>query len=160
LKGLLELPEMHTQVLSTLMALIPPTRYAWVLTGSAGLRLQGVDTPVYDLDLQTGKKTVYELEKNLKKFMKVAVHPWESEHTLSLHGQAEINGVTVELIGDIKHRQSGGAWDGPEDISKNRIWVTWRDHEIPVFPLNFEAGAYAKMGRIEKAKLIRETIHG
>ena len=159
MKALLELPQAHVRVLSSLVELISPTEYQWVLTGSAGLRLQGVDISVNDLDLQTDTKNVYLIEKKLSEYMKVAVHLWESEHTLSLHGQAEINGITVELIGDIKHRSSGGAWESPVDISTTRVWVTWRKHNIPVFPLEFEAQAYSIMGRVEKAKLIREAIY-
>ena len=158
MKALLELPEAHARVLSSLVELIPPAACQWVLTGSAGLRLQGVDISVNDLDLQTDKGNVYLMEKKLSEYMKVAVHLWESEHTFSLHGQAEINGVTVELIGDVKHRLPGGAWESPVDISTTRIWVTWREHAIPVFPLEFEAQAYSKMGRVKKAKLIREAI--
>lgn len=155
----LPLPESHAQILCKLVWLMPPKEYVWALTGSAGLRLQGVDTPVNDIDIQTDKNTVYELEKKLADYMQVAVHPWESEHTFSLHGQAEMNGIMVELIGDIKHRQPGGSWEDAEDISANRIWVSWRELEIPVFPLDFEARAYAKMGRNDKVRLIREAAH-
>ena len=52
-KAILDLPEQHASVLSFLVAKVPPTQYLWALTGSAGLRLQGVDLSVNDLDLQT-----------------------------------------------------------------------------------------------------------
>jgi hypothetical protein len=158
MKALLEIPGAHVRVLSSLVELMPPAEYQWVLTGSAGLRLQGVDVSVNDLDLQTDAKNVYLMEKKLSEYMKEAVHLWETEHTLSLHGQAEINGIIVELMGDIKHRSPKGDWENPVDISRARIWVTWRKHEIPVFPLEFEAQAYSKMGRVEKAKFIHEAI--
>jgi hypothetical protein len=158
MKALLGLPNPHAEVLIHLFTLIPPWAHTWVLTGSGGLRLQGVDIPVNDLDLQTDSESVYEIEKKLAEFMQVSVHPWESEHTFSLHGQAEISDVTVELLGGVKHRLPGGEWEPPADILSTRIWITWREHEVPVFPLEFEAQAYAKMGRVEKANLIREAI--
>jgi hypothetical protein len=158
MKALLELPEPHVLVMYYLLKHIPPKKYTWVLTGSAGLRLQGVDIPVNDLDLQTDKESIYVLENELSENMKVAVHSWESKHTLSLHGQAEINGIIVELLGDMKHRQPGGIWESPVDIVSTRIWVIWRENEIPVYPLEIEVQAYEKMGRIEKANLIREAI--
>ena len=158
MKAILELPESHTRVLMLLLGIIPPEEHKWALTGSAGLRLQGVDISVNDLDLQTDGEDVYVIEKKLDKFMKAGVHHWESEHTNSLHGQAVINGIMVELLGDIQHRQPEGAWEPPVDILSTRIWVTWREYRVPVFPLEFEAQAYSKMGRAEKAELIREAI--
>jgi hypothetical protein len=158
MKAVLDLPETHAQVLILLLDIISPEKHKWVLTGSAGLRLQGVDLTVNDLDLQTDGEDVYVIEKKLGKFMKVGVHRWESEHIISLHGQAVINGIMVELLGNMQHRQPGGMWEPPVDILSTRIWVTWSEHKIPVFPLEFEAQAYSKMGRTEKAKIIREAI--
>ena len=158
MRATLELPELHAQALEFLLHHIPPRTYPWVLIGSAGLRLQGVDVPVNDLDLQTDGESVYMLERLLEKFIKTPIHFWETEHTVSLHGQAEIKGVVVELIGDMKHRISDGAWDEPVNILNSRIWIEWRGRKVPVFPLELEAQAYSKMGRIKKAKLIREAI--
>jgi len=158
MKAILELPESHAQVLMLLLEVIPPEVHKWALTGSAGLRLQGVDISVNDLDLQTDEEDVFVIEEKLGDFMKVGVHRWESEHTLSLHGQSVINGIMVELLGNVQHRHLRGAWEPPTDILSSRIWVTWREHRVPVFPLEFEAQAYSKMGRAEKAELIREAI--
>lgn len=158
IKAVLDLPEQHTKVLSTLAERIPPTEYLWALTGSAGLRLQGVDIPVNDLDLQTDGKTVFLLEKRLPEFMKVPVHFWKSEHTLSYHGQAEINGLQVEFLGDMRHQSAEGAWEPPLNIESVLVWVEWHTLVIPVLSLDHEALAYEKMGRIQKAELIRSTI--
>jgi hypothetical protein len=158
MKAVLELPNPHDEVLILLLDLIPPKEYKWALTGSCSLRLQGVDIPVNDLDLQIDGESVNEIEMKLAEFMQVAVHPWESEHTYSLHGKAEITGVTVELLGGIKHRPPGREWEPSVEILSTRIWVLWRERQVPVFPLEFEAQAYEKMGRVEKANLIREAI--
>lgn len=158
MKAVHDLPEQHAKALSLLVAQIRPTDYLWALTGSAGLRLQGVDLSVHDLDLQTDAKTIYLLEKKLADFMKVPVHVWESEHTLSYHGQAEINGLQVELLGDIRHRHPDGTWEPPLDIESVLVWVEWRGLKIPVLSLTHEALAYEKMGRTQKAELIRSAI--
>jgi hypothetical protein len=110
------------------------------------------------VDLQIDGESIYEFEKKLAEFMQVAVHPWESERTFSLHAQVEINGVTVELMGDIKHCLPGKAWEPSLNVKSSRIWISWRARGVPVFPLALEAEAYAKMGRVEKAELIREAI--
>jgi hypothetical protein len=157
-KAILDLPEQHADVLSFLVKRTPPREHLWALTGSAGLRLQGVDLSVNDLDLQTDAKTVFLLEKELAEFMKVPVHLWESEHTLSYHGQAEINGLLVELLGDIRHRQPDDTWSSSLDLNSVLVWVEWRGFGIPALSLNHEAIAYEKMGRIQKAELIRSAI--
>jgi hypothetical protein len=158
MKAMYELPDPHTDVLALLLTRIEPVRYLWALTGSAGLRLQGIDLPVHDLDLQTDGKTIYLLEKELAEFMKVPVHIWESEHTLSYHGQAEIYGLQVELLGDIRHPGVDGTWQAPLDIRSVLLWVEWRGLQIPVLSLENEALAYEKMGRRQKAELIRSAI--
>ena len=158
MKAAYDLPEQHANILSLLVARIDPTDYSWALTGSAGLRLQGVDLSVHDLDLQTDAGTIYLLEKELAEFMKVPVHIWESEHPLSYHGQAEINGLQVELLGDIRHRGADGTWQPPLDIRSVLVWVEWHGVKIPVLSLAHEALAYEQMGRTQKADLIRSAI--
>jgi hypothetical protein len=158
IKAIFDLPEQHADVLSFLVERIPPAEKLWALTGSAGLRLQGVDISVHDLDLQTDAETIYLLEKKLAEFMKVPVHLWESEHTLSYHGQAEINGLQVELLGDVRHRQPDGTWGMSLGIESVLVWVEWHGLAIPVLSLAHEALAYEKMGRIQKAGIIRSAI--
>ena len=48
----LDLPEAHLHAMDLLLKSVPPIKYSWALTGSASLRLQGVDVPVHDLDIQ------------------------------------------------------------------------------------------------------------
>ena len=141
----------------SILAKIPPDKFPWALTGSAGLRLQGVDIPVHDLDLQTDARTVHQLEKELTEFMRTPVHDWETEHTFSHHGQADIDGIQVELLGGMRHRAPDGSWEKPAAVKSIRVWVDWRGHGIPVLPLEHEARAYAKMGREQKAELIRSA---
>jgi Aminoglycoside-2''-adenylyltransferase len=157
-KAMLDLPEKHTQVLTLILEMIPPADIFWVLTGSAGLRLQGVDIPVNDLDLQTDAESIYLLEKRMVNYMKVPVHVWETEHTRSYSGQAEIDGLQVELLGDIRHHLFDGSWEPPLDLLSLRRWVSWRGHNVPVLSLEHEASAYEKMGRLQKAEIIRSSM--
>jgi hypothetical protein len=157
-QAVLDLPEGHAKVLSLLLKKVPPAENLWLLTGSAGLRLQGVDLSVNDLDLQTDAKNVFRLEKALAEFVKVPVHRWETEHTLSYHGQAEIDRLQVELLGDIRHRQLDGSWSTALDLESVLVWLEWRHHKIPVLSLACEAVAYEKMGRLQKAEQIRAAM--
>ena len=158
IKAVLDLPEQHSNILSFLVERISPTEYSWAPTGSAGLRLQGVDLPVNDLDLQTDGKAIFRLEKQLAEFMKTPVHFWKSEHALSYHGQAEINALQVEFLGDRRHRRSDSTWEPPLNIESVLVWIEWHHLQIPVLSLDHEALAYEKMGRVQKVELIRAAL--
>jgi hypothetical protein len=155
--AILDLPETHVHVLDFLLKRVPPSEYIWVLTGSASLRLQGVDVPVHDLDIQTDEKTVYLMEKKLSEFMSTPVHLWESPGMRSLDGKAAVEGVVIELLANITHRQPDGTWSTYTDFSR-LTRVETHGMCILVFPLEDELAAYEAMGRTEKAVLIRKTI--
>lgn len=157
MKAHLDLPEAHTRALNALLELIPPSQTRWALTGSASLRLQGVDLDVHDLDIQTDKQTIYEIERVLGDCIKAPVHLWESPGMRSLDGKAEIEGIQVELLANIAHKLPDGSWSSYTDFSR-LIWVEWHGWQVAVFPLEDEAQAYEAMGRTQKAALIRETI--
>jgi hypothetical protein len=140
-----------------LVDLIPPDQFTWALTGSAGLRLQGVDLPVHDLDIQTDQATVYEIEKRLAEFMHTPVHLWESPGMRSLDGKATVEGVEIELLANIAHKMPDGSWSTFTDFSR-RIWIDLGGPRVATFPLEDELIAYEAMGRTEKAALIRKTI--
>ncbi len=153
----LDLPEAHLHALGLLFNLVSPLEYIWALTGSASLRLQGVDVPVHDLDIQADQKTVYLIERQLAEFMKASVHLWESTGMRSLEGKAVFDGVEIELLANVAHRQPDGAWRTYTDFSR-LIWVETHGLNIPLFPLEDELAAYEAMGRTEKAALIRRAI--
>lgn len=155
--AMLDLPETHLHALEFLFKRVAMLECVWALTGSAGLRLQGVDIPVHDLDIQTDQKTVYLIEKELAGFMQTPVHLWESAGMRSLDGKAILEGIQIELLANISHRRPDGSWCTYTDFSRV-IWVGTHALRIPVFPLEDELEAYQAMGRIEKAALIRQAI--
>lgn len=157
MKAVLDLPAGHVQALEVILGRISAEEVLWVLTGSAGLRLQGVDLLVNDLDLQGDAESVYIIEQRLTEFVHTPVHTWESERTRSLDGKAEMEGVEVELIGDIAKRGADGEWEPATDLSR-RIFIEWHGMNVPVLPLEIEAEAYAAMGRVEKAGIIRAAL--
>jgi hypothetical protein len=152
-----DLSPAHTRALEVLLERVPPGELCWVLTGSAGLRLHGVDIPVHDLDIQTDLQTISIIEQRLAGFMHTAVHLWESPGMRSWDGKAEIEGIQVELLANIAHRMPDGTWSTFTNFSRT-VWVEMQDLRIPTFPLEDELLAYEAMGRTEKAALIRKTI--
>lgn len=153
----LDLPDAHANALEKLIELVPPGQFLWTLTGSAGLRLQGVDLEVHDLDIQTDEQTICKIEKRLAAFMKTPVHLWESPGMKSLDGKGELEGIQIELLANISHKLPDGSWSSFTDFSR-LVWIEWHSLKVAVFPLENEAEAYEAMGRTQKAALIRETL--
>ncbi len=158
MRTIFDLPKAHACALEIIHDRLLSTDILWALTGSAGLRLQGVDIPVHDLDIQSDQAGIYEMERSLSEFISEPVHVWESEYTRSLFGKAKVADIDVDLIGDMAHRNPNGGWKSPSDL-KIRVFVHWRNLRIPVLSLAYEASAYEKMGRLEKASKIRAVLN-
>jgi hypothetical protein len=157
MKTVLDLPEERARALRIVLNRIPTDKMPWALTGSASLRLQGVDVTVHDLDIQTDEQHIYAIEKRLAEFVTTPVHVWETPHMHSLDGRMEIDGVEIELLANITHLLKDGTWSGFIDFSRLRL-LDWHGWRVPAFSLEDEEEAYQSMGRIEKAVLIHEAI--
>jgi hypothetical protein len=152
-----DLPESHARVLEFLLDRIPPDEIPWALTGSASLRLQGVDLEIHDIDIQTDGNSGSLIEQRLAEYMKTSLHAWESPGMRSLDGKAEKDGIQIEILADVSHKKSDGSWCSYTDLAR-LTWLDWHGRRVAVFPLSDEADAYAAMGRTEKAALIRGMI--
>jgi len=73
-------------------------------------------------------------------------------------GALNIDGVEVEIMGDIQKREVDESWDGPPDLSRYKRFVEVDGMRIPVLSLEYEEQAYRKMGRVEKADMIRNWL--
>ncbi len=155
--AVLDLPVGHLRVLEFLLKRVPPRANVWVLTGSASLRMQGVDVAVHDLDIQADEKTVHLFEKELMEFMLSPVQPWDSTGMRSLDGKAEIDGIEIELMANIAHRLQDGSWGCHTDFSR-LIWLETHGLQVPVLSLEDEYEDYLAMGRTEKAALICQAL--
>ena len=130
----------------------------WAVTGSLGMALQGVPVEVHDIDLQSDRSGAYLMGKALSAYCVEPVREVQSEKMWSHLGRFEIQGVKVDVIGDIRKKGADG-WDEPVALNHVRRYVhlegnTW----VPVLSLAYEAEAYARMGRAEKAELLRRWI--
>ena len=157
MNALLDLPDAHKLALSIHLEKVPLREVLWALTGSAGLRLQGVDVPVHDLDVQSDQAGVAEITRRLPDHLREAPRLKESALLRSYYGFLEVSGVKVELMGDIQQRLPGG-WGPPVDLEGHRRWVAWQERLVPVLDLAYEAQAYAHLGREAKAAVIRTAL--
>ncbi|MGV3489099.1 MAG: nucleotidyltransferase domain-containing protein [Tuberibacillus sp.] len=132
--------------------------HPWVLTGSLAFAYQGLPVTPNDIDIQTDRAGAYEIEQCLSDFIVRHVVFSESGSARSYFGGCQINGVKVEIIGDIEKLKSDGTWSKPPDLKTLRRFVRYDDIDIPVLPLEYESEAYRQMGRVDKAELLSKYI--
>jgi hypothetical protein len=151
------IPEQNLRALKLIADKLAGKQISWAIVGSSSLALQGVDVEAHDIDLLTTKAGALEIAKLLKEYETEQVKYSESEYFKSYSGIFTIAGVKVELMGDMQYKTSDGNWITGNRLAKlNSIKV--RDFTLPVLDLKVEHQAYLTMGRIEKAKKIKEAM--
>jgi hypothetical protein len=137
-------------------------RVNWALTGSLSFALQGLPVEPHDIDLQTDRAGAYAVERC---FAEAVIRPvaFSAAANIRSHfGALCIDGITVEIMGDIEKRLPDGSWEGPVDLARHRRFVDVEGLRVPVLSLAYERDAYLKLGRVERAALLAEWIaaHG
>ncbi len=131
------------------------TDVSWVITGSVGLALQGMPLEPNDVDIQTDDAGTVEIERRLAAHVTQPVALVERSWGRSLLGRLDIDGLQVEVIGDIQKRGEDG-WEPPTDLASLARTIEVEGMRLRVLPLWYEAEAYRRMGRLEKAALIQQ----
>ena len=146
----------HLAALRKIYASLKDCNVTWAITGSLGMALQGMDLVVHDIDIQTDKQGAFEIEKRFPEYMLDPIHYCESERMRSYLGKLDIEGVKVEIMGDIQKRIDENTWEESVRVGDHRKWVDFEGMKLPVLSLDYEYQAYLKLGRVEKAeRLIR-----
>lgn len=145
------------QTLHKIYALLKECQADWVITGSLGMALQGMDIEVHDIDIQTDQGGAYEIESRLAQYVVKPVCYLVSERICSHYGMLEIDGIKVELMGNLQKR-IGEQWEEPVKVGQYRCWIEKEGMQIPVLSLEYEYQAYLKLGRTEKAERLREWL--
>jgi hypothetical protein len=141
-------------VLETVYALIKDSPVEWALTGSLAFRIRGIDVSVGDIDIQTNKDGAYEIERRLNKFVIEPVHFRISPTIRSHFGKLLIDGVPVEIMGDIEKLTPEGSWLPTPPLYSIIEKITYRGMCLPVLNLEYEYQAYLLLGRTDKAKML------
>ena len=132
----------------------------WVVTGSLGLALQGMNIEVHDIDIQTDKIGAYDIEGKLSQYVVKKVEFSSTERIRSHFGELSIDGVKVEIMGDIQKCLPDGTWEDVIDIGSKVNFMNYAGRAIPVLSLEYECEAYEKLGRMERAAQIRKYLVG
>jgi hypothetical protein len=150
--------EQQLEVLLKICRRLRDTKLDWALTGSLGMALQGVDVPVHDIDLQTDEQGAYAMERCFRDDVVKPVTHTISERIRSHLGALEIDGIKVEIMGAIEKRLDDGSWGAPVQVIRHRRWIDVRGVRVPVLSLEYEVEAYRKMGRIERAEMLKSWL--
>jgi hypothetical protein len=129
----------------------------WVLTGSLSFALQGLPLEPHDIDIQTDEQGAYEIERRFASQVSRRVAFSAGERMRSHLGALLIDGIEVEIMGDIQKRLEDGSWESPVDLNSHRRFVNFEGMQVPVLSLEYEAQAYQKMGRLERAEMLRRA---
>ncbi len=148
----------HLAVLRALGERLDTLPCDWAITGSLGLALRGIDIAVRDVDVRTDRDGARAIAHAFAAAVERPVAFTESESIRSHFGSLRIEGIVVEIMGDMQQRLADGAW---EDASAWRRHVTRVDVEglaVPVLSLAYEREMYARLGRADKVDLIRGAL--
>lgn len=130
----------------------------WVLTGSMAFALQGVPLTPNDIDVQTDAAGAQLIARLFAEHVTQPITVTESTHTRSHLGALLLDGVKVEIMGDMQKRLPDGSWAPPVDLPALQQIVHVQGMQIPVLPLSYEADAYERMGRTAKAAMLRSFL--
>jgi hypothetical protein len=148
----------YLNVLHKICISLQDCRCPWVITGSLGLSLQGMAITVNDIDIQTDRDGALEIESRLSAYIVEPVRYLVSERIRSYLGRLEMDGIPVEIMGDIAKRLDDQTWEEPIQVAQYRRWLEIDGLQIPVLSLAYEYEAYLKLGRLEKADMIRQFL--
>jgi S-adenosylmethionine-dependent methyltransferase len=122
----------------------------YTLTGSANLALHGVPLPARDLDLEMSTEGAVRFQKRYASFAKMPVAFRQDERYRSYFGRFQIDGVTVEVMGDLQRRE-GGAWKPTANSTHEQLDLD--GVIVQAAWLEEETLANLRRGRLERAAL-------
>ena len=74
----------------------------WAVTGSLGFAFQGMDVDVHGIDIQTDESGAYEIDHQFSRYVVRNVEVSSSEKIRSHFGELSIDGIKVEIMGDVQ----------------------------------------------------------
>jgi hypothetical protein len=151
------IPASFLTLLKTLSESLSTADINWALTGSTSFALQGVSIQPKDIDIQTDEKGAYAIERMFTGSMTEPVSYSSNGFMRSHFGKLSMDGIDVEIMGDIE-KLVDGQWEGTPYLKEITRWIHVDGIQLPVLFLEYEVEAYRKMGRIKKAAMLAEHL--
>lgn len=127
----------------------------WVIVGSASLSLQDVDIQASDIDILTDRNGAFRISELLKDFIIDQVRFKESEFFNSYLGKFDINGIKVEIMGELKGKINDNWVSFSHRLLDQKI-VEKFGMKLPVSSLKDQLNSYSKSNRErDKIKVIK-----
>ncbi len=149
------IPEKLAKVLNIVYEKLNNKVY-WVLLGSTSLAIQGVTLEPHDIDISTDKEGIAKIDKLLSKFRTQKPEYSSTDKFKSSRGLYNIEGIQVDVMYDFYYKNKNGKWSKPRQ--RNPTLIEYKGMNLPVLTLQQEFVNYKNMGRLEKAKKIKEAM--
>ena len=107
-------------VLRKLAGELAQTGISYTLTGSANLALRGVPLLVNDVDLEMSAQDAGRFQECYAEFAKMPVALRQDEHYRSYFGRFELDGVMLEVMGDLQ-RWEAGDWKPTANTTRQQL---------------------------------------
>jgi len=143
-------------VLRKMAARLDEASVNWALVGSFGFAVRGATIEHNDIDVMTTKEGAYKIERVFSEVVTRMVALRISDNIQSHLGALEIDGVKVEIMGDLRLRRSDGGWADPPNMTALTQRIRFEEMHIPVLDLEWERRSYTRLGRTERVEVIEE----
>lgn len=150
----------HLQALRILYTRLNDSAIHWAITGSLCFALHGIPVTVHDIDVQTDREGAYLIEQRFAECVVRPVAFHTAERIQSHLGTLRVAGIEVEIMGDIQKRLPDGGWDEPPRLADHTEHLLVDGMRVPVLTIAYEYEAYLRLGRTERAQLLRAWLDG
>ncbi len=150
------------EALAVLFKAADPLPVRWLIAGSCGLALQGVDVAPRDIDVLTDDAGARTIHAALSEFEKRPLVRKGGEPSAPLVGCVEMHGIEVEILGDLQPGVDS-VWVRRQGLKPER--VIFDGMSFPALPLEDALAAYRAMGRkkdhgkVAKIEAVLERRH-
>ncbi len=131
----------------------------WIISGGIAHKIHGLDIETIDIDILTITSLAFEMGQALKGYSVNDVSVCGNEKFHSAFGQFEIDGVPVEVAGDLVIK---GNFTYPlsitQQVLKKCIQVTVDDYNINIEPLEESLIADSLLGRQKRVSKIVDKL--
>lgn len=134
-------------------------RVEWAVSGSLALALYGLPVVPKDIDLQTDRAGADKIAQVLDPYQ---VYPPGLHLGVRLMrsylGQYKIEGVVVEVMGDLEYQSVNGSWHGAPDFKAQRRTMEYLGISVPVVSLEYLYEFYLQLQRPARVALIQARL--
>jgi predicted nucleotidyltransferase len=149
-----------TNVLKKISQMLQGHDVEWLVVGTASLAVQGVNLQPGDIDIITTKDDVFKIAEILKQYETKQVEFGRTPLFESYMGVYEIDGIKVEIMGDLREKR-GNEWVSLTERLMSPIIIEIDGTPIPVSSLKDQIVSYEKLGRpkdSERVAKIRKIL--